>query len=387
MAIPLTINGATFEYPVNFDEDWGIQATGWAQAVTNGMLQRQGGNFPLTADANFGPNFGLLSAYFETRVTNPASSGLVRLAKSDTIDWRNNANSADNILTVNGSDELTYNGTVIGVATGVTSITGTANQVIASASTGSVTLSLPQDIATTSTPSFLGLTLSGPPANRAVILNGANTLAASATTSTELGFVSGVTSSIQTQINSVSTVANAALPETGGTMSGAIAMGSNKITGMANGTAPADAITLEQVSRLLIPASQLTSVTTTTTTSSTYTVTSLLINYTPTSASSRIKLTVTGCIETTNSAASPIFVTLKRGSTDIGPGSGLGFIQFGNPAVSTDQIGPMSITYIDSPATTSMIAYAVFIRNTDNATTVRFNPASQTAVMILEEIA
>jgi hypothetical protein len=37
---------------------------------------------------------------------------------------------------------------------GVTSITGTANQVIASASTGAVTLSLPQDIATTSSPTF-----------------------------------------------------------------------------------------------------------------------------------------------------------------------------------------------------------------------------------------
>lgn len=43
---------------------------------------------------------------------------------------------------------------------GVTSVTGTANQVIASASTGAVTLSLPQDISTTSNPTFgtLGLT-------------------------------------------------------------------------------------------------------------------------------------------------------------------------------------------------------------------------------------
>lgn len=39
-------------------------------------------------------------------------------------------------------------------STGVSSITGTANQVIASASTGAVTLSTPQDIATSSTPQF-----------------------------------------------------------------------------------------------------------------------------------------------------------------------------------------------------------------------------------------
>lgn len=204
MAIPLTINGATFEYPVNFDENWGIEATGWAQAVTNGMLQRAGGNFPLLADVNFGPNFGLLSAYFETRITNPASSGLVRLSKTDVIDWRNNANSADNILAVNSSDQLTYNGTIIGVATGVTSITGTVNEVIASASTGNITLSLPQPIATGSTPVFLGLTLTGPTASRALTLNGANVVATSTTTTTELGFVSGVTSSIQPQINALS---------------------------------------------------------------------------------------------------------------------------------------------------------------------------------------
>ncbi len=44
---------------------------------------------------------------------------------------------------------------------GVLSITGTANQVIASASTGAVTLSLPQSIATSSTPTFANLILTG----------------------------------------------------------------------------------------------------------------------------------------------------------------------------------------------------------------------------------
>lgn len=43
----------------------------------------------------------------------------------------------------------------------VTSITGTADQVIASASTGAVTLSLPQSIATTSSPTFAGLSITG----------------------------------------------------------------------------------------------------------------------------------------------------------------------------------------------------------------------------------
>lgn len=161
MAIPLSINGQVFEYPENFDEGWGIDATGWAQAVTNGMLQRSGGNFPLTADANFGASFGLVSSYYKSHAANISSTGVVRLAKTDALAWRNNANSGDLPLAINGSDQLTFNGVAIAPGT-VTSITGTVHQIIASASVGAVTLSTPQNIDTTSSPTFASLTLSSP---------------------------------------------------------------------------------------------------------------------------------------------------------------------------------------------------------------------------------
>lgn len=69
-----------------------------------------------------------------------------------------------NVDSIGGSG--TYANWTISVAgiqgsNGVTSITGTANQVIASASTGAVTLSLPQDIAPTSSPTFVGTNFSG----------------------------------------------------------------------------------------------------------------------------------------------------------------------------------------------------------------------------------
>jgi hypothetical protein len=51
----------------------------------------------------------------------------------------------------------TYVDTLV-AGSGVTSITGTANQVIASSPTGAITLSLPQSIATTSNPVFAGVT-------------------------------------------------------------------------------------------------------------------------------------------------------------------------------------------------------------------------------------
>lgn len=58
----------------------------------------------------------------------------------------------------------------------VHSITGTTNQIIASSPTGDVTLSLPQDIATGSTPSFSNLTLTGLTAHGVLIGEGASPL-------------------------------------------------------------------------------------------------------------------------------------------------------------------------------------------------------------------
>lgn len=165
MAIPLTVNGAVFEYPVDFDENWGVDATGWAQAMTVGTLQMAGGSFPLTANINFGASFGLLSQFFSTRSANPSTVGTVRLSSADAgIGWRNNANSGNLILTTNASDQLLYNGFPIATsgAGAVTSIIGTANQIIASSPTGAVTLSTPQNIAPTSSPTFASLTLTAP---------------------------------------------------------------------------------------------------------------------------------------------------------------------------------------------------------------------------------
>lgn len=220
MPIPLTINGATFEYPEDFDENWGVNATGWAQAVTNGMLQMAGGSFPLTANVNFGPSFGLLSQYFETRASNPSTLGTLRLASADAgIGWRNNANSGNLILTTNSSDQLLYNGSPLATVGGVvTSIIGTANQVIASSPTGNVTLSLPQSIATTSTPTFTALTLTGP-TSLVVGTQSTNTGSVSLYNSTNTNYVQvapGITSSSYTITLPVNSGSNGQVLQTNG---------------------------------------------------------------------------------------------------------------------------------------------------------------------------
>lgn len=113
MTVALTINGSTYNYPENQDENWGTVATQWATAVTNGMLQKAGGNFTLLADVNFGATYGLVSGYFKSRSSNISTTGVLRLANSDLIAFRNFANSADVSLGVDSSDRLTWNSSVV----------------------------------------------------------------------------------------------------------------------------------------------------------------------------------------------------------------------------------------------------------------------------------
>lgn len=114
MAVSLVVNGTSYSYPNTSNEGWGDSATNWATAVTSGMLQKSGGTFTLTADANFGGSFGLLAKYFTSVSSNAATSGVVRFANAEGIAWRNAANSGNISLVVDSSNNLIYNGGQIG---------------------------------------------------------------------------------------------------------------------------------------------------------------------------------------------------------------------------------------------------------------------------------
>lgn len=80
--------------------------------------------------------------------------------------------------------------------------------------------------------------------NRALESNGSGVISPSVTTSTELGYLSGVTSSVQTQLNGK-------LNLSGGTMSGSIDMNSNTILNLPNPTLAQEPATKNYVDNLL----------------------------------------------------------------------------------------------------------------------------------------
>lgn len=193
MSTVVTYNGVSYTVPSVGDSAWGVNVSTYLTALATGSLTRAGGAFTLTADVNFGSSYGLISKYFKSRSSNIAASGVVRLASGEFLAWRNYGNTDDLFLTVNSSDQLVFNGAVIpspGLGTGnqllgmnsagtaqeYKTLTGTSNQVTVTHGTNSITLALPQDIATGSSPTFVGATFSGLAAARLVATDGSRAL-------------------------------------------------------------------------------------------------------------------------------------------------------------------------------------------------------------------
>lgn len=116
MSTTVTYVGNQYNVPAYQDTGY-AQGTGnlssYLIALATGSLTTSGGSFTLTADANFGATFGLVSAYFTSRTTNAASAGAIRLANTDSIKWRNGLSSGDVALGMNSSNQLTFAGDIL----------------------------------------------------------------------------------------------------------------------------------------------------------------------------------------------------------------------------------------------------------------------------------
>lgn len=77
------------------------------------LLQSGSSSFPLLQDLNFGSSYGLKLNYIKSQSLNPASAGFLRLGYDQNVSWRNNTNSGDLSLNLDGSDNLQFNSTKI----------------------------------------------------------------------------------------------------------------------------------------------------------------------------------------------------------------------------------------------------------------------------------
>lgn len=201
MAVNLTINGVVFAYPEQGDQPpWGGEATGWATAVTGGMLQKAGGTFTLLAETDFGPSAGIKALYLKSRTANLANAGMIRLAPSDIIAWRDNGNTIDLTLGINGSDQLTFNAVPIQVGQVTNADVAPGAGIVYSK------LDLSDSIVNADVNTAAAIArskLADGTASRALETDGSGIITDSAITSTELNNISGSTSNIQTQLDAV----------------------------------------------------------------------------------------------------------------------------------------------------------------------------------------
>lgn len=238
MVVQIQVDGVSKSYPENGNEDWGPDGTDFAVAIAAATLQHVGGSFFLTANVDFGPNFGLVASSYSSRGSSPATAGVLRLSNTDTVGIRNFANTGNLLLGVNSSNQLTFDGTPLEGA--ISSVTDTATIDLTLASlvlsaaivAGSITDSyLSAGAAITRSKLAAGTANTLAYNNGSGVLSDLTALTASrllvsdssglpttvATTATEAGYLSGVSSALQSQIDNKLALA-------GGTLTGGLTL-------------------------------------------------------------------------------------------------------------------------------------------------------------------
>lgn len=209
MGTAVNLNGTSYTIPAVGEDNWGTQVSNYLIALATGVLTKAGGSFTLTADADFGANFGLKSGYYKSRTSNISTAGIMRLANNEGIGWRNAANGANKILKLNASDILEFDGAPI-----PTIALGAADEVLQMNGAGTAYEFAKINNANVAAAAAIAVNkLAALTASKAVASDGSGFLTAATTTATELDYLSGVTSSVQTQIDSK-------LSKSGGTMTG-----------------------------------------------------------------------------------------------------------------------------------------------------------------------
>ena len=130
---------------------------------------------------------------------------------------------------------------------------------------------------------------------------------------------------------------------------------------------------------------QVVSATTTTetaTTSSSYQATTLTVSITPSNSANKVLIQAQFVLCTATDSNWADTTLYRSASNLVGANGCVGVYVGGATQIHT----PASITFLDSPSTTSATTYTVRIRSRSNSTSVRFNADSFTASIVATEI-
>jgi C1q domain len=111
MAFTVNLNNQNFSVPEPGDVGYALQVTNYLKALASAFPQLGSSQVQaLTAEWNAGSTFGITLPYVRSSIANPSAVGFARLAKTDSVGWRNQANSADLLLAKDTSDALLFGG-------------------------------------------------------------------------------------------------------------------------------------------------------------------------------------------------------------------------------------------------------------------------------------
>ncbi len=112
MSINVSVNNQNYVIPQTGNTGWGDQVTNFIAAVGNPtlVLQRVSTSFSLANEVDFGNVAGVKLKSIKSQGTNVSTGGVLRLANTETVGWRNAANNGDLLLGFNGLDQLVING-------------------------------------------------------------------------------------------------------------------------------------------------------------------------------------------------------------------------------------------------------------------------------------
>jgi hypothetical protein len=127
-----------------------------------------------------------------------------------------------------------------------------------------------------------------------------------------------------------------------------------------------------------------TTTSTTSTTSTSFVTTSLTASITPKFSTSKVLILINGGMMNFDNSGSQIRTTIYRNSTNLGSSS-FGMAEYYVQSGGQVQM-PTSMSYLDSPATTSSTAYTMYIRS-GGGQSIQFNADAVTTSITLLEIA